>query len=49
MPKAKLAAYGLVRRADGTPRIDGEPNRLPLSIKLMLTDVERKDLKVELK
>ena len=49
MPKLRLSAHALVRKADGTPRIDGDPNDLPLQTKLLLTPQERRDLKVELK
>ena len=49
VPKPRFSAHGLVRKADGTPRIDGDPNDLPLQTKLLLTPKERRDLKVELK
>ena len=43
-PKVKL--YGLVRDANGLPKIDGDPNELHPAIKAMLTPEEREELGV---
>jgi hypothetical protein len=37
MSEKQYAAFGLVRKADGTPRID-DPENMPAEMKAMLTD-----------
>ena len=45
LPKPKASAAALVRKADGTPRVEGiAPNQLDPRIKTMLTADERKQL-----
>jgi hypothetical protein len=46
MPKAKIQAYGLVRDANGKPKIDGDAQDLPEPIKQLLTPEERQELGV---
>lgn len=38
---AQPIAVGLVRKADGTPRIDGDPTKLPPELIAMLTDEDK--------
>lgn len=46
LPRAKVQAFGLVRDANGKPKIDGDPRDLPDQIKAMLTPQERQELGV---
>lgn len=46
MPKAKVRAFGLVRDANGKPKIDGAAQDLPEPIKQLLTPAERQELGV---
>lgn len=48
LPKAQIKIEGLVRDTDGNPKIDGDPNDLPLSVKQALTEEERNRLGVRL-
>lgn len=40
----KKTGFGLVRKKDGTPRIEGDPKKLHPAIQMQMTKKERKDL-----
>lgn len=43
LPVPKIKGFGIVRRADGTPKID-DPDNLPDEIKRALTEADREYL-----
>lgn len=47
MNKPDVKFYGLVRDKDGKPKIDGDPNELPQNVKDLLTDDEKRELRIK--